>query len=194
MTKAALAQSMHPKPSIRSTIPILRSVLLLGALLSGCSDLPGRPDPAQRERAPEEILDFETLYAANCSGCHGAEGHSGAGPILADASYLGIIPESALLDAIRSGSPGTPMPAWAKNAGGSLTDAQIQAIATGMRQRWGRASAAALDVASNAASTARPPAYARPADASVASVARGARVFEWGGGFGRRRLLPGVGE
>ena len=50
--------------------------------------------PAQKQvpkvLAPDEILDFATLYAENCSGCHGAEGRGGAAIALANPVYLAI--------------------------------------------------------------------------------------------------------
>jgi cytochrome c oxidase cbb3-type subunit III len=39
---------------------------------------------------------------------------------------------------IANGMPGTQMPAWAQSAGGMLTDAQVDALVTGLRQEWAK--------------------------------------------------------
>ena len=44
----------------------------LGTLLSGCGSLPGQPRKGAETPAPNEILEFGTLYAENCAACHGA--------------------------------------------------------------------------------------------------------------------------
>ena len=69
----------------------------LGALLlSGCDLSHGRPGKDSETLAPDEILDFKTLYAENCAGCHGMEGHGGAAIALANPVYLAIADEAAM--------------------------------------------------------------------------------------------------
>ena len=53
-------------------------VALAAIVLSGCGVPQGRPTKGAEVLAPKEILDFGTLYAQNCAGCHGAEGRGGA--------------------------------------------------------------------------------------------------------------------
>jgi len=83
-------------------------------------------------------VDFKTLYAENCAGCHGAEGRGGAAIALADPVYLAVADEAAMRKAITGGVRGTSMPAFARSAGGMLTDKQIDVITTQIRSRWGR--------------------------------------------------------
>jgi cytochrome c oxidase cbb3-type subunit 3/ubiquinol-cytochrome c reductase cytochrome c subunit len=76
------------------------------------------------------------------------------------------VPDGVLADVIARGRPGTPMPAFARGAGGPLTDAQLKVLAEGLKPRWGPAS---------------PPAGAIPAYAGEGKSGdrgRGARVFE----------------
>ena len=105
------------------------------ALAAGC-DLPGKPNPDDRPVMPEEIVNFELLYRQNCSGCHGADGQFGPAPPLNDPLFLAIVPDEELLRVIRDGRRGTPMPAFARNMGGSLTDAQVIVLGTGIKSRW----------------------------------------------------------
>jgi cytochrome c oxidase cbb3-type subunit 3 len=107
-------------------------------LLSGCSSPHGRPRKGSEVLAPNEVLEFSTLYAENCAGCHGAKGRGGAAIGLADPVYLGIADDAVIRKVIANGVPGTSMPAFAQSAGGMLTDKQIDVITSEVRSRWGR--------------------------------------------------------
>jgi mono/diheme cytochrome c family protein len=111
----------------------------LGALLfSGCGAPHGQPQKGTEVVAPYEILDFSTLYAQNCSGCHGAEGRGGAAISLADPVYLAIANDEVVRRVTSNGVRGTAMPGFAQHAGGMLTDKQIDIITTGIRSRWSK--------------------------------------------------------
>ena len=113
--------------------------LALGALLlSGCESSPGRPGKDSETLAPDEVLDFKILYAENCAGCHGTDGRGGAAIALGDPVYLAIADDAAMRKMIAEGVHGTSMPAFARSAGGMLTDKQIDVIATQIRARWGK--------------------------------------------------------
>jgi mono/diheme cytochrome c family protein len=111
----------------------------LGAILfSGCGAPHGQPTKDSEVVAPNEVLEFGTLYAQNCAGCHGAEGRVGAAIALANPVYLAIADNAAIRKVIANGVRGTAMPAFAESAGGMLTDKQIDVITTEMRTRWSR--------------------------------------------------------
>jgi cytochrome c oxidase cbb3-type subunit 3 len=114
------------------------SVALGVTLLSGCGSLPGQPRKGSETLAPYEVMEFGTLYAENCAGCHGTEGRGGAAIALADPVYLGIADEKAMRTVIANGVRGTSMPAFAQSAGGMLTDKQIDVITSEIRARWSR--------------------------------------------------------
>ena len=112
---------------------------VLGAILfSGCGGPHGQPRKGSEVLAPNEILEFGTLYAENCAGCHGAEGRGGAAVALANPVYLTIADDAAIRKVIVNGVRGTAMPAFAESAGGMLTDAQIDVITKEIRSRWSR--------------------------------------------------------
>jgi cytochrome c oxidase cbb3-type subunit 3 len=123
----------------------------LSVLLAGCAAPHGQPSKGSEVLAPNEILDFATLYSQNCAGCHGAEGRGSAAIALSDPVYLAIADDTVIRKVIAKGVPGTSMPAFAQSAGGMLTDKQIDVITSGMRSRWSRPGILA---------TATPPSYA----------------------------------
>jgi cytochrome c oxidase cbb3-type subunit III len=133
--------------------------------LLGCNSLPGRPGPGPEVVRPEEVLDFDTLYKQNCSACHGVDGKGGAAISFADPVYLALIDDTSFRRVAANGVPGTPMPAFARSAGGSLTDQQIDVLVRGSRARWAK---------SGALAGATPPRYLA---SSPGDVRRGAEVY-----------------
>jgi mono/diheme cytochrome c family protein len=114
-------------------IPVAASLVLLAA----CGSAPGRPAKGSRALAPNEVVEFRALFAANCAGCHGRQGRGGAAIGLADPVYLAITDDASIRKVTADGVRGTAMPAFAQSAGGMLTDAQIDVIRSGIRS-WGR--------------------------------------------------------
>jgi cytochrome c oxidase cbb3-type subunit 3/ubiquinol-cytochrome c reductase cytochrome c subunit len=113
---------------------------LLTVFAAGC-DLPGKPKEADRPKPDDQVLDFAILYQARCAGCHGADGKMGPAPPLNDPIFLAIVPDADLLRVINEGrtvTPGqkTPMPAFAHDKGGPLTDEQVKVLAEGLKKRW----------------------------------------------------------
>jgi cytochrome c oxidase cbb3-type subunit 3 len=133
--------------------------------LVGCNSLPGRPGPGPEVLRPDEVRDFNTLYKQNCSGCHGAEGKGGAAVSLADPVYLALVGPATFRRVTANGVPGTPMPAFARSAGGTLTDRQIEVLVQESWARWSKP---------DALGGASPPSYtaSAPGDAG-----RGAEVY-----------------
>jgi cytochrome c oxidase cbb3-type subunit 3 len=129
-------------------IPAQVLLVCLAAFSAGCEHAPGYP-PSPIPR-PSEVTDFAALYSENCSACHGANGQNGPAIDLANPEYQALVDDAALRKWISGGMPGTEMPAFAQSAGGMLTDAQVNALVAGMRQRWSRP---------NVFTEAAPPAY-----------------------------------
>jgi len=87
---------------------------------------------------PDRIMDFDRLYARNCAGCHGQDGKGGAAIALGNPVYLAIADDDTVGHVTANGVPGTSMPAFAQQAGGTLTEDQIDAIVNGIRSRWAK--------------------------------------------------------
>lgn len=124
--------------------------------LTGCIDNPpGKPDPARRPLRPGQVTDFAELFSRNCAGCHGKEGKGQPAPPLNDALFLeSLAPADAdkkqsdaertiqkvniIAGLIRSGRKGSLMPAFGDHEGGSLTEQQVNILAAGIVDRWGK--------------------------------------------------------
>jgi cytochrome c oxidase cbb3-type subunit 3 len=113
----------------------LRLAALLVAALAGCS-MPGRPKAGPEVPRPEDVLSFEALYGENCAGCHGANGQNGAATNLANPEYEAWIDDASLRDVIAKGRKSTLMPGFDLQSGGTLTDAQVDALVRGIRAHW----------------------------------------------------------
>ena len=121
------------------------SFACLGMALAsaGCKNPPGKPGPEPEVGRPDQLVAFAPLYRQNCAGCHGIDGKGGAAISLANPVYLAEAGAANLERVTREGVAGTLMPAFGKQAGGMLTDRQIEALAQGMVTEWGRPDAIA---------------------------------------------------
>src|SRR5579863_4902195 len=87
---------------------------------------------------PGKIMDFNFLYARNCSGCHGPNGTGGAAIGLGDPIYLAIADDATIRRVTADGVAGTSMPAFAQHSVGMMTYDQIDLIVSGIRTRWAK--------------------------------------------------------
>ena len=131
----------------------------LSVVLFGCATPHGQPRKGSETPAPNEVLDFATLYGENCAGCHGVEGKGGAAIALVDPVYLAIADEAVIRKVVAKGIPGTAMPAFAESAGGMLTDIQINVITSAIRSRWSQP---------GILNAANPPSYAAKSPGNIA--------------------------
>ena len=123
----------------------LRAFTVFSLALALCSalgcQLHGKPAPGPEVPNPDTVLDSQLLYNQNCAGCHGADGRKGAAVGIGDPIYLAVASDDAMRSVASKGRPGTAMSAFAQKEGGMLTDAQVDAIIHGIRQRWSNPSA-----------------------------------------------------
>jgi cytochrome c oxidase cbb3-type subunit 3 len=141
-------------------------LMVAASLCLGCGNLPGRPAANSIPIDPDNVTDFNLLFGRNCTGCHGAEGKEGAALSIADPVYLAIADDATLRKVIANGIAGTSMPAFAKSAGGMLTDNQVDVIVRGLRERYAKPGVLA---------GATPPPYS---SAEPGNAARGAAVYD----------------
>jgi cytochrome c oxidase cbb3-type subunit 3 len=132
MTDAGLGRRV--KVRHRSvTLSPCHLVTLSLTLAVGCN-WPGKPNPADKPKLPDQVVQAGPLFGQHCAGCHGAEGKLGPAPPLNDPLFRAIIPEAALLRVITDGRPGTPMAAFGQEKGGPLTVEQVRALAKGIKE------------------------------------------------------------
>jgi len=106
-------------------IGILGMILLASGILIYSASEPSRLIIAQAAQLQTDLDQAMTLYAENCSVCHGLVGEGiGSNPALDNPGLAGT--DSRTLDKIISrGLYGTSMPAWNETDGGPLSDYQI---------------------------------------------------------------------
>jgi cytochrome c oxidase cbb3-type subunit 3 len=107
-------------------------ILTLFLCLASC----GKPSPEDRPIRPSKVMDFATLFASRCAGCHGTDGAGSGSIALHDPTLLNIISKETIRELIVNGRQGTLMPSFQSNTGNPLTDAQIDVLVEGMLQRW----------------------------------------------------------
>ncbi len=110
---------------IEVLIGLLATQLIVFALAYYMFNEQTRIVEAQGEILNVQLDDAMTLYAENCSVCHGLSGEGiGATPAL-DSDALRTMDYSELSKTIARGRFDTAMPAWSKDDGGPLSDYQI---------------------------------------------------------------------
>src|SRR5258708_9517989 len=99
-------------------------------LLSGCASPHGQPRQGSESLAPNEVLEFRTLYSENCAGCHGPEGRGGAAIALADTVYLVIADDAVIRKVITNSVCASAVTAIADSARRILRDQNIYVISS----------------------------------------------------------------
>jgi cytochrome c oxidase cbb3-type subunit 3 len=153
-----MKMKMKPISTLPADAGLGLVVCVMLMMLAACNTPAGAPQANSEPLAPSQVSDFDTLYAQNCAGCHGAEGRGGASIALANPVYLAIVDKTTMHEVVAKGIRGTSMPAFAQRSGGMLTEEQIDAITSGIYSRWGRKGI--LDGAN-------PPSYAAKATGNV---------------------------
>lgn len=147
-------------------LPALAMTALAMLATVACSYSSPRSRMATESLPPDKVMDFDTLFAQNCSGCHGARGIGAPAPPIGNPVYLVIADDATIRRVATNGVPGTPMAAFAQSAGGMLTDKQIDVIVSGIRSQWAK---------SGALEGANPPPYSSSA---TGDANRGATAFK----------------
>jgi mono/diheme cytochrome c family protein len=113
---------------IEILLGLLGTALIVFALGLYILSEPQRLSDSQSQILHTQLDDAMTLYAENCSVCHGLNGEGiGATPPL-NAPGLQSMPFDDLYKVIARGRFDTAMPAWSKEDGGPLSDYQIEEL------------------------------------------------------------------
>ncbi len=188
--RAARGRRDAGRPMTRALVPAL-----LVLAVAACDRLPGRPPASDRPLRPSQVLTFAPLWAENCAGCHGDDRQPAAAVSLADPVYLELVDDATLARVTAEGVAGTAMPAFARSAGGTLTDAQINVLVAGMRAEWARpGTLAGFPVPPYAAPAGRRPARCGGVRAALRRLSRRDGDRRGERRIDRRRRVPGAGE
>ncbi len=87
---------------------------------------PGRLQADADQDLSAALEAGQDLYVSQCANCHGEQGRGSDGPALNSKQLLSSASDDLLFSLIRTGVPGTAMPAWSQSFGGPLTDEEIR--------------------------------------------------------------------
>lgn len=109
------------------------TLLLIAGLTFALSGEKARLASAAESITAGRIRRGGSIYAAQCTACHGTKGEGGVGPALNNRTLLKTAPDSVFFAVIRSGVPNTQMPAWSVDYGGTLTDEDVRDVVAFLR-------------------------------------------------------------
>ena len=87
-----------------------------------------RRDEALASRDAALVALGGRIWSTNCAECHGTSGQGVDAPALNSQEFLTTVSDTQTHYITAAGIPGTEMPAWWNELGGSLTDEQITAV------------------------------------------------------------------
>ncbi len=111
---------------------ILTLLILVGFSITWLGEN-ARLEQATESYSDERLIRGRKVYNEQCVSCHGADGEGGVGPALNNRAVLKNTLDAIFFSVIRSGVPGTEMPAWSVDFGGPLTDEDIRDAVAYMR-------------------------------------------------------------
>lgn len=116
---------------------LLAGIVFMAVLVAGFGVYRAREPhlraTAERQQQAEYVRLGRQLFASNCSGCHGRNGIGGDSPTLNAKEFLTSTSDDQIRMIVSSGVPGTDMPTWSLDLGGSLTDQQISQLVAFIR-------------------------------------------------------------
>ncbi len=92
-----------------------------------------RRSDAEVSQNAAQIAAGQQLWSENCATCHGTTGEGITAPALNSQEFLASVTDQQIAGIIEGGVPGSEMPAWLADYGGSLTQQQIEAIVAYVR-------------------------------------------------------------
>jgi mono/diheme cytochrome c family protein len=92
-----------------------------------------RRTDAEVSQNAAQIAAGQELWSENCATCHGKMGEGITAPALNSQEFLASVSDQQIAGIIEGGVPGSEMPAWLADYGGSLTQQQIDAIVAYVR-------------------------------------------------------------
>jgi cbb3-type cytochrome c oxidase subunit III len=112
---------------------LILTLILVGAIAVYTWKESARLAQAAAALTSENVQRGGVTFQAQCAACHGTQGQGGVGPALNNRTLLKNTLDSVFFSVIRSGVPGTKMPAWSVDYGGPLTDEGVREVVAFLR-------------------------------------------------------------
>lgn len=112
---------------------VILTLFIIGGLVFYTIGESARLARAAESFTSERVQRGRAIYNQQCVNCHGAQGEGGVGPALNNRTVLKNTLDSVFFSVIRSGVPGTQMPAWSVDYGGPLTDEDVRDLVAFIR-------------------------------------------------------------
>ena len=118
-------------------------LVFMALLLIGFVTYRVREPSLRREATRSQTINYTAIghqtFAASCAQCHGKNASGGSAPTLNSKEFLKSTSDAQIAALVAGGVPGTEMPAWSIDYGGTLTAEQVQQIVTYLRSLEPRA-------------------------------------------------------
>lgn len=116
---------------------LMAGLVFMVVLIVGFGAYRVREPSLRKDAAAAQQISYREignkLFASSCSSCHGKGAVGGSAPVLYAKEFLKSTTDSQMQSLIAGGVPGTDMPAWGIEFGGTLTDEQVRQITTWLR-------------------------------------------------------------
>ena len=116
---------------------LIAGLVFMVVLIVGFAVYRVREPSLRKDAAASQQISYREigtkLFASSCSSCHGKGAVGGSAPVLNAKEFLKSTTDSQIQSLIAGGVPGTDMPAWGIEFGGTLTDEQVRQITTYLR-------------------------------------------------------------
>ena len=112
-------------------------LVFMVVLIAGFFVYRAREPSLRKDAAAAQQVSYRSigasLFATNCASCHGKDARGGSAPVLNAKEFLKGTTDNQIQNLIAGGVPGTEMPAWGLEFGGTLTDEQVRQITAYVR-------------------------------------------------------------
>ena len=116
---------------------LIAGLVFMAVLIAGFFAYRVREPTLRKHAAAAQQVSYRQigaqLFATNCASCHGKGATGGSAPVLNAKEFLKGTTDNQIQNLIAGGVPGTEMPAWGLEFGGTLTDEQVRQITTYLR-------------------------------------------------------------
>ena len=115
------------------TAGLVFMVVLIAGFIAYTVREPDLRSTAKSEQQTTYTKLGTALFAKNCASCHGKGGNGGTAPVLNAKEFLKATTDEQIQTLVSAGVPGSEMPAWSLDYGGTMTEEQVRQLVTYLR-------------------------------------------------------------